>query len=224
MRSAYAEALPALGRDVTDEQALPAYLEGWALSRWVFWTKLKHVVRLAQLRPNSRVFDFGCGSGILLPRLSDGGRRVYAADLHTEMARSLAGQLGLTRVEFVPVADWRTVVPDGAMDAIIAANVLEHVENRQEILADLRRKLAPAGRLVISGPTENALYRFGRSLIRFSGHYHVTNVHHVLADARAVGLREVAIRRWPLPGPFCLYQIAAFVRGASEPDRSGRRT
>jgi hypothetical protein len=88
--------------------------------------------------------------------------------------------------------------------------VLEHVEERPALLESMKRWLAPGGRLVISGPTENALYRFGRRLVGFTGHYHVTNVSHVFADADAVGLTRLRSRSWPLPGPLCLYRICAF--------------
>lgn len=215
IRAAYEECVPRVGKEVTDEQAAPAYLEGWALSRYVFWRKLHFVIKAAALRPNTRVFDFGCGTGILLSRLSAEGRRVQATDLHMEMARGVARRLKLERVEFVGPERWEEEVADGAMEAIIAANVLEHIEDRQDFLRKLMRKLTATGRLVISGPTENALYKFGRKLIGFSGHYHVTNVHHVLADAEAVGLRRVYRRRWPMPGVGCLYQIAAYMRSPS---------
>jgi 2-polyprenyl-3-methyl-5-hydroxy-6-metoxy-1,4-benzoquinol methylase len=212
IQDAYDECLPAVGREVTDEQAVPAYLQGWALSRWVFWRKLKFVIEGAALRADSKVLDFGCGTGILLSELCASNRRVYATDLHMEIARAVVRRLGLGRVEFVDPHRWAEVIPDGQMDTVVAANVLEHIENRQDSLRQLVRKLKPDGRLVISGPSENSLYRFGRWLIGFSGHYHVTNVQHVVADALAVGLRPVYRRRWPLPGPMCLYEITAFRR------------
>ncbi len=201
-----------LGCEAIDEMAIPSYLQGGRLSRYVFWRKLDYVVRAARLVPNSRVFDFGCGTGILLPRLSTDGRRIQATDLHLEMARDVAGALQLPRVEFVSADAWREAVPDGATETIIAANVLEHVENRREILTVFARKLTPTGRLVISGPTENRLYRLGRALVGFTGHYHVCTVREVLADVRVLGFRQVYQRRWPLPGPWCLYEITAFAR------------
>ena len=56
-----------LGREVTDEQAVPSYLRGWWLSRQVFWGKLGPIVRAAAPAPGRTLFDFGCGTGILLP-------------------------------------------------------------------------------------------------------------------------------------------------------------
>jgi ubiquinone/menaquinone biosynthesis C-methylase UbiE len=211
--AAYNEAGRALGTDVTDEMAVPAYLAGRWISRYVFWRKLDFIVSNARLRPGTRVFDFGCGTGILLPRLCADGRQVTATDLHPEIARCLVRNLGLANVEFVAADSWEQRLADGQVETIIAANVLEHIEDRREVLATLRRKLSPSGRLVISGPTENRLYRFGRRLIGFSGSYHVTSIDTILADARAVGLRPERLTRFPLPGPLCLYKIAAFTAG-----------
>lgn len=201
-----------LGTKITDEMAVPAYLQRGLISRAVFWRKLVHILRAAQLRPGARVFDFGCGTGVLLPSLSAAGRQVQATDLHLDLARSLVRQLDLKRVELLAVDEWSAAIPDGSIETIIAANVLEHIEERTALLTRLAEKLTRTGRVVISGPTENALYRLGRRLIGFSGDYHVTTIREILDDARAVGLRQVYSKQWPLPGSFCLYRIAAFVK------------
>lgn len=202
----------ALGREITDEQAVPSYLRGWWLSRRVFWGKLRPIVRAADPRPGRSILDFGCGTGILLPTWEGNGMRVWATDLHLEMARTLAARFVLRRVTFVDADRWAEEVPDGSLDTIVAANVLEHVEDRPALYATFARKLRADGRLVVSGPTENAAYRFGRALIGFAGDYHVTTIATLLAEVRAAEFRPLPERRYPLPGPACLYRIAAFTR------------
>ena len=209
--TAHAEAARWLNRDITDEMAVPSYLKGNWFSRQVFWGRLRHVVKQAELRPGGTVFDFGCGTGVLLPLLAAEGRKVFATDLHLEIARNLMTEHQLGRVELIAAEQWRTAVPEGRIDTIVAADVLEHIEDRREVLSAMGRKLSARGRLVICGPTENWLYRLGRRIVGFSGHYHVTAIDQVLADARAVGLRQVALKSFPLSGPFCLFQIAAFI-------------
>lgn len=210
--AAAAEHGAALGPDVTDEQAVPSYLRGWWLSRQVFWGKLDPIVRAAAPRPNEQVFDFGCGTGILLPTWAGCGARVWATDLHLELARTVARRFALERVTFVEAGRWESEIPDGSVDVIVAANVLEHVEDRPALYATFLRKLAPGGRLVVSGPTENAMYRLGRALIGFTGDYHVTTIASLLREVDAAGFRSVRETRYPLPGPGCLYRIARFER------------
>lgn len=212
MRAAYQEAGVALGRDTTDEMAVPAYLETGPISRYVFWRKLDFVLQAAKLQPRARVFDFGCGTGVLLPRLAADGRTVLATDHHPEIAQVLVRRLEVRDVTFLADDAWQEQIEDDSLDTIIAANVLEHIDERTALLRLFSRKLRHNGRVVISGPTENALYRLGRRLIGFTGDYHVSNVKHVFADAESSGLRQVYDKAFPLPGPLCLYRIAAFTR------------
>ena len=199
-----------LGREITDEQAVPSYLRGWALSRAVFWGKLKPIVRAANVRPGEAVFDFGCGTGILLPTWVGRGARVWATDLHLEMARHVARELVPGQVDFVASDAWCDAIPDGSLDAVVAANVLEHIEDRPALYSTLRRKLKPCGRFVVSGPTENSAYRFGRALIGFTGEYHVTTIDDLLREVAHRGFRQTWLHRYPLPGPACLYRVARF--------------
>lgn len=53
---------------------------------------------------------------------------------------------------------------------------LEHNANFAEILNILTRSLADRGRLILSGPTENFLYRLGRRVAGFSGEYHKVTI------------------------------------------------
>jgi SAM-dependent methyltransferase len=201
---------PRLSDDVTDEMAFPSYLRGNLLSRYFFWRKLKYVIRSAELQPEAVVFDFGCGSGILLPTLSSENRSVWATDLFLEPDRYLEGALKLSSVQFVEPGSWPESIPDRSFDVIIAANVLEHIDERKKVLQIFAQKLKPDGRLVISGPTENALYRMGRRLVGFSGDYHVSTIYDILAEVHETGFRRINQYKVPLFEPFCLYVIAAF--------------
>lgn len=59
-------------------------------------------------------------------------------------------------------------------------------------------------------PTENALYRLGRRLAGFAGHYHQSNaasIHRQILDA---GFRQTRMREIPAPGPLAIYWIADY--------------
>ena len=61
-----------------------------------------------------------------------------------------------------------------SFDLILALDVLEHVDDLSTTLSDLCTMLVPGGMIVISGPTENALYKLGRWIAGavYSGDYH----------------------------------------------------
>ena len=76
-----------------------------------------------------------------------------------------------------------------------------------ELLGQLATKIKPGGVMILSGPTENALYRLGRKIAGFDGHYHTTTIHHIeLAAAQHMSLLER--RRAPFGVP--LFSISAW--------------
>lgn len=106
----------------------------------------EHALDLLQrsLPEGGRVLDVGAGSGALTQRLSDAGYDVTAADFDTSEFRSDA-----------PVVEWDIVSPDlppHRFEAVLAIEVLEHVENPLQALRNLRDVLEPGGVLIVSSP------------------------------------------------------------------------
>ncbi|KKK93945.1 hypothetical protein LCGC14_2687800 [marine sediment metagenome] len=194
-----------------DEMGLPSYLDGSWLSRRMAWGKLDVLITLASFQPEDVVLDFGCGTGILLALINKRVKKVFATDINPRMAKLVVRELGIANVEFLPV-EAVPQLPSGEVTKIVAANVLEHVPDLQRVITDFGKIMAPTSRLIVSGPTENLLYRFGRWTVGFSGDYHVRGIDDIFAE---VGSSEDLVlqsqRAFPLPGPFCLYRIASFL-------------
>jgi 2-polyprenyl-3-methyl-5-hydroxy-6-metoxy-1,4-benzoquinol methylase len=157
-----------------DEMAIPSYTHNNPLIRWLMWRRYEIIERLAKLKPDSAVLEFGCGLGLFLPTLADDKRTVYAVDLFPQFAETLVENTGI-EVNFI--ADINTV-PNHSLDTIVAADVLEHVDNLDCWIKIFHSKLKPGGTIIVSGPTENIAYRVGRFLAGFSGKadYHHTNI------------------------------------------------
>jgi 2-polyprenyl-3-methyl-5-hydroxy-6-metoxy-1,4-benzoquinol methylase len=100
-----------------------------------------------------RVLDVGCGSGSLGVRLREFGNTVWGADLAEDVVAIATSRLDhFVRVD---VVDWDQVdelLGNERFQAIIFADVLEHLPDPVEALRRYRRLLAPGGRILVSVP------------------------------------------------------------------------
>jgi len=93
------------------------------------------------------VLDAGCGGGLVAAGLAKAGATVVGLDLSVP---SLAVADRAVPERFAPVAARLERLPlaDGAVDAVVAADVLEHVGDLPAVVAELARVLAPGGLLL----------------------------------------------------------------------------
>jgi 2-polyprenyl-3-methyl-5-hydroxy-6-metoxy-1,4-benzoquinol methylase len=188
-----------------DEAGFPAYSHHNPLINWLFWQRLRKVMDYVEAgAPYERVLDFGCGSGVMLPFLCGISARVTAMDIDLLPFERASRQRGFPAN--LEVHDAREVslgdLPKASFDLIVATDVLEHVEDIGGTLNDMIKLLAPGGQMVISGPTENVLYKLGRALAgsEYSGDYHergILEVRDLLAEQ--IQVVQIATLYWPVP-------------------------
>lgn len=113
-----------------------------------------HILDLAHLRPGEWVLDVGCGTGVFTIPLgvavgSQG--HVTAADIEQVMidvCRARVAERGLRNVDFLTSEESRLALPSGAYDCVFACHLLHELEDPPALLAEMRRVLAPGGRLI----------------------------------------------------------------------------
>jgi len=146
------------------------------LVRWIFWKRLESMLNMAPR--GKRVLDFGSGSGVLLPSLSKNFEEVFAQDLEIGALEYVRNKYNLENVKIVKAnegvkeGDKRVTVnrvelpyEDNFFDIVFAADVLEHFSDPEQIQKEFRRVLKKDGYLIVSGPTENLIYKISRRLI-----------------------------------------------------------
>lgn len=115
------------------------------------------------VKPGEAVLDWGCGLGGFLATLA-AIQGVQSKDLHG--LDLLSDSVAATK-ERVPGADVRLLTLPGlnapwgahSFDRIFLLDVIEHVSNPDELLAEVHRLLKPGGVLTISTPDRLAFYK-----------------------------------------------------------------
>jgi len=188
--------------ELWEESCVPSYCHPNPLAAYVSWLRLYAAAAMARrFKPeNARVLDFGSSVGELAHLLPKNMRYDFV-ELHEPAAEFLRKQLPDAKRMTLESAE------NGAYDVIFAIDSLEHNDNYRELLEKLIGKLAPNGVLILSGPTESWLYRLGRRIARFDGHYHETNIHAIESAASEL-LNRRAVRRI-FPGA-TLFRITAW--------------
>jgi len=94
------------------------------------------------------VLELGVGTGVNLP-LYGPGAEVVALDASRPMLSTAAARRTRARVRFVQAEVERIPFPDGVFDAVAGSLLFCSVADPVEALAEVRRVLAPGGRLVL---------------------------------------------------------------------------
>jgi len=110
-----------------------------------------HLAILGMLRPGESVLEVGCAGGHMTRLMSELGCRVTAVEVdpeQAEQARPYADRLIVGDIESPDT--WSGL--DGRFDAIVFADVLEHLREPWEALRRAREALNEGGRVLASVP------------------------------------------------------------------------
>jgi SAM-dependent methyltransferase len=114
--------------------------------------KLRRGFLLSEVRPGDRALDLGCGAGEFTAVLADAGSEVVGVDVAEAAltrARSAHPELEFRRV---PI-EGPLPLDDAAFDLVWSSEVIEHVADTARWLSEVRRVLAPGGRLLLTTPS-----------------------------------------------------------------------
>jgi ubiquinone/menaquinone biosynthesis C-methylase UbiE len=149
------------------------------------WTRRAMLKELGDVPPGATVLDLGCSSGYLLEDLQAThpeatligidlvGAGLRRAHVHVPEARLLQADAGA-----LPLAD-------GSVDAVLSANLLEHVSDDTRVLRELCRVLRPGASAILVVPAGPHLYDY---YDRFLGHQRRYGAGELAARAQQAGL------------------------------------
>jgi len=139
----------------------------WVGRRAIFFDVLRD--RLGPRPEGARVLDLGCGVGGMLDGLAEFGQ-VIGTDTDRESLH-FCRERGFPRLlEAVgPALPFAT----GSLNLVTAFDVLEHIPEETETLAECLRVLEPGGTLFLSGPSYQILYTHQDAAVQHQRRYTV---------------------------------------------------
>lgn len=109
-----------------------------------------HQKVLGLVPPSGRILEIGAATGYMTRALQAHGLEVVATELDSAAVAEAASQGTSLRhgqlLDVLQQSEW------GSFDAVVAADVVEHVQNAAELLRSLRGCLRSGGHLVMSVP------------------------------------------------------------------------
>lgn len=152
------------------------YTHPLSLARDIFWQRLEYAFLFIKdyAKKDMKVLDFGGGSGVFSKSLSEYFNKLTIIDLDTSDAEEIKKYFNINNVDILN-ENINNYISDDKFDLIIATDVLEHFKDLNEPLKFFNKHLKNNGMLLVTLPTENYLYEFGRLLINKKkpiDHYH----------------------------------------------------
>jgi ubiquinone/menaquinone biosynthesis C-methylase UbiE len=103
-----------------------------------------------------RALDIGCGDGAISFLLAKGGWAVFGLDYSGTglgLAREKFRERGKSAA-FMRGDSCSLPIKDGAVDAVVAADIIEHLHEQERFLTEVVRVLRPGGAAVITTPVK----------------------------------------------------------------------
>lgn len=184
-----------------EESCIPSYVHSNPLASWVSWQRLQQAAALyGEWAPRGDVLDFGSSTGELAHLLQLSGDYHFIEE-NELLVRALKTWLpAACRTEFDRLGSKR-------FGAVFALDSLEHNTAIEPLVGKLLESLNQNGILILSGPTENAIYRLGRRLSGFDGHYHFQTIWDIEA---CVGKSMQLLERRIIPFGIPLFSVSAW--------------
>ncbi len=195
---------------------VPEYESGSRLVKWLFHKRLSWAINAVQAKSTHKdiaILDAGCGNGIWLKKLSKlGYTNLHGIDFNEHVT-----EITIPHAQFSCGDLAHTGYKDNQFDVIAILDVIEHIPDPTNVIKELKRILKPDGILLASLPTEHAIYKIGRFILKgtFSSkdgpatgvHYHNAKGLHSMLQKQ---FNAVNIKYLPTLPPFNLFNLCQY--------------
>lgn len=118
----------------------------------LFLQQVSLIQATGAVKPGTRILEIGCGLGAMAEELTRRGGNVVALELNLDELKK--GRRRYPEVNFVNADAHQLPFPNHSFDWIISFDVLEHLPNLPQHLAEARRVLVPDGFVALETPNK----------------------------------------------------------------------
>ena len=173
---------------------------------WLFWQRLNKAFQLSLDIKGKSVLDFGCGAGVSFKYFAENQCQIVGCDNKShELAQQTCKEFGID----AEITQDLFSIHGKKFDIIFALDVLEHIEDLEPFIKKFKELSHPDTQIILSGPTENLLYKIGKKWAGSVGHYHVHNIYDIEKVFKKLGLKMV--KKHSLYFPFTLFRVSSWV-------------
>lgn len=138
-----------MSAEFTGERVIPGQvdIDLWNehLSRYAF---------AARLARRKRVLDVGCGAGYGSAELANTATTVTGIDIGADAVAYASEHYSRPNLDFQQAGAAALPFPDACFDLVVAFEVIEHLSDWEQLIAEARRVLSPGGQFVVSTPNK----------------------------------------------------------------------
>ncbi len=150
------------------------------------------------------LLDVGCGAGSFWPHVKDRFEHYTGVDI--ERYGGFPDGECFVRSD---LESYAVPLPEGAADAVVAVETIEHVENPRAFVRELRRLVKPGGWVAVTTP--NQLSLLSRGTVLCCGEFNAFRASSYPAHITA--LLEIDLRRIAMEAGLCSARIGFSGRG-----------
>lgn len=127
------------------------------------------------------VLDVGCGTGAMMEEMQKFGGNVFGIDGSDESI-TFTQKRGLKNIQKVNL-EQPLPLKDSSYDYLICLDVLEHIENDHQLVAEFYRILKPGGKLLLTVPAYQFMWTYWDEVLGHKRRYRKANLIKLLKSA-----------------------------------------
>jgi ubiquinone/menaquinone biosynthesis C-methylase UbiE len=138
----------------TGERMIPEFHKGQPLWGLVYAEHVTRYMSAQEIVKDKIVLDIACGSGYGAQILAKSAKRVYGVDTDSDAVDYAIKNYAAKNIEYMVGDAVQIPLEDNSVDVVVTFETIEHINDHQRFLREIKRVLAKGGLAIISTPND----------------------------------------------------------------------